>query len=199
MLSLSIPNELLHFGSPAAAMLALIPLYFAYTNFSSYKQAALLTGLHTMLVHLMSSFWLAFFKDFAVFTLGASALGTGVIGAVAGLILYSPFHKYKKHTELRIYASPSYSAFIPFRILWFCTVYVLYEWMKSTGWFGYPWGTVSSAFYRWNVFIQIADITGTYGVTFLAVMFSAVLTEGFFIFLKARMNGMSGFSDGKYV
>ena len=191
MLSLAIPNELLHFGSPAAAMLALIPFYFAYTNFSSYKQAALLTGLNTMLVHLMSSFWLAFFKDFAVFTLGASALGTGVIGAVAGLILYSPFHRYKKHTELRIYASPSYRAFIPFRILWFCTVYVLYEWMKSTGWFGYPWGTVSSAFYRWNVFIQIADITGTYGVTFLAVMFGAVLTEGFFIFLKARMNGCS--------
>lgn len=186
LLSLAIPNELYNFGSPFVALISLIPLYYVYINFSSYKQAALLTGLHTMLVHLMSSFWLAFFKDFAAFTLGASALGTGAIGAIIGPVLYSPFCKYKAHNTLRTYSSPCYGAFIPFRVLWFCTAYILYEWIKSCGWLGYPWGTVSSAFYRHGIFIQIADITGTYGVTFLAVLFNAVITEGFALFSYAK-------------
>lgn len=191
LLSLAIPNELYHFGSPLIALISLIPLYYAYINFSSYTQAALLTGLHTMLVHLLSSFWLAFFKDFAAFTLGASALGTGAIGIVIGLALYSPFCKYRTHNTLRIYSSPFYGPFIPFRVLWFCTVYILYEWIKSCGWLGYPWGTVSSAFYRQGIFIQIADITGTYGVTFLAVLFNAVITEEFALFARAKAGNAS--------
>lgn len=191
LLSLAIPNELYCFGSPLIALISLIPMYYVYINFSSYKQAALLTGLHTMLVHLMSSFWLAFFKDFAAFTLGASALGTGAIGVIIGLALYSPFCKYRTHSTLRIYSSPFYGPFIPFRALWFCTVYVLYEWIKSCGWLGYPWGTVSSAFYRSGIFIQIADITGAYGVTFLAVLFSAVLTEGFSLLFPAKNGRVS--------
>lgn len=186
LLSLAIPNELFHFGSPFIAIISMISFYYAYINFKSYKESLLLTGLHTFTVHIMSSFWLAFFKDFAVLTLGASALGTGVIGCVIGLILYSPFAKINKHKELRMYSSPLYNSFISFRVLWFSCVYVLYEWIKSCGWLGYPWGTISSAMYRWKILIQIADITGTYGITFLVILFNAIVTEGFVLYFKSK-------------
>lgn len=178
MLVLGIPNEIFLFGCPFIALFSLIPFYIAYTKFSSPFNAAAMTGLFVFLVHLGSSYWLSFFKDFAIFTLGASAIGTGGIGCCIGLILYSPFLRYKKYNTLRITNSPMFSAFIPFRVLWFCVVYILYEWVKSCGWFGYPWGTVSSCFYRFKILIQIVDITGTYGVSFIAIFFAAVIGEG---------------------
>ena len=183
MVALALPNELFHFGQPLIGIFSLVPLYKAFTNFSSYKEAAALTGLHTFTVHLCSSYWLGFFKDFAALTLGASAIGTGVIGAIIGLALYSPFARIKANKTLRILSSPFYANFIPFRALWFCIVYVMYEWIKSCGWFGYPWGTISTTLYRWKVLIQIADITGTYGVTFLTCLFVSVISEGHTLYL----------------
>ncbi|MBD5399858.1 MAG: apolipoprotein N-acyltransferase [Treponema sp.] len=184
MLALALPNEIFHFGQPLIGILSLVPLYIAFTRFSSYSEAALLTGLHTFTVHICSSYWLGFFKDFAALTLGASAVGTGVIGAIIGLTLYSPFARIKSNKILRIHSSPFYAQFIPFRALWFCIVYVVYEWIKSCGWFGYPWGTISTTVYRWKILIQIADITGTYGVTFLTCLFVSVLSEGYLLYLE---------------
>ncbi|MDE5898088.1 MAG: apolipoprotein N-acyltransferase [Treponemataceae bacterium] len=178
LLSLAIPNELFHFGSPFLAPAALVPLYIACSRFSSYTEAALLTGMHAMCVHLLSSYWLAFFKDFAAFTLGASALGTGAIGAVFGLALYLPSARETPSRRLEHSSVPSRTACPPFRAFWFAAVYTLYEWVKSCGFLGYPWGTVSSAMIRWRLLIQIADITGTYGVTFLAALFAAAAGEG---------------------
>ena len=90
MLALAIPNELIKLGSPLAGFIALIPLYIVYSNLKSYKEAAAVFALHTFLVHVMTSFWLAFFKDFAALTLGASAVGTGIIGGFIGLLMYLP-------------------------------------------------------------------------------------------------------------
>lgn len=193
ILILAIPNEIFLFGCPFLALFALIPFYIAYTNFSSPANAAFLTGLLVFLVHLGSSYWLAFFKDFAIFTLGASALGTAGIGSCVGLILYSPFLCHKNYdTPPNLYkrslSSPAPLmkcerfgplSLVPFRALWFCVVYTFYELVKSCGWFGYPWGTVSSCFYQFKILIQIVDITGTYGVTFLVLLFTVAVGEGF--------------------
>ena len=88
MLALAIPNELIKLGSPLAGFISLIPLYIAYSNLKSYKEAAAIFALHTFLVHVMTSFWLAFFKDLAALTLGASAVVTGIIGGFIGLLMY---------------------------------------------------------------------------------------------------------------
>ncbi len=172
MLSLAIPNEFLKFGSPIIGLFALVPLYLVFKQFKSYKNAFALTALHTLLVHLLSSFWLAFFKDFAALTLGASAAGTAIIGGAIGWMLYLPLST----AGAQLGERNRYTA-LPFRAIWFAAVYTFYEWIKSIGWLGYPWGTLSQSMFLWRTFIQIADIAGTYGITFLTALFAAVVAE----------------------
>ena len=196
MLALAIPNELIKLGSPLAGFIALIPLYIVYSNLKSYKEAAAVFALHTFLVHVMTSFWLAFFKDFAALTLGASAVGTGIIGGFIGLLMYLPAAASSKHifSESEYSYADAYS--VPFKVFWFAAVYTFYEWIKSIGWLGYPWGTISSAMFRLKTFIQIADITGTYGISFLAALFSAAAGEGILLFgNKNNINARSVFTS----
>lgn len=178
MLSLAIPNELYLLGCPFYALFAIIPFYYVISNARRFRNAFWMAFLQTITVHLCSSFWLGFFKDFAAFTLGASALGTGLIGGAFGLFFYVPYHTKSQKNPLDTY-SLSNVLRVPSRILYFAVIYVLYEWYKSIGFLGYPWGTVSSAVYRWPVLMQISSITGTYGITFLIILFSALIAEGF--------------------
>lgn len=172
--SLAIQNEFLPLGSPFLGLFALTPLYLALRNSSSYLESALLTGLQTLLVHLMSSFWLGFFRDFAIFTLGASALGTGVIGFVFGCYFHY-FVGRKPYSFLCGEKNFFHSA------LFFASIWTLYEWAKSTGFLAYPWGTLVMTSYKWNLLTQIVDITGTWGLSFLFSLFGALVGEGIYL------------------
>ncbi len=179
LLTLGIPNELFLLGNPFYAFIAIIPYYFAIKNAKNFKQAFLFGFIQSFTTHMTSSFWLAYFKDFAIFTLGASALGTAAQGAIMALFIYVPFSRYPHpYRDLAPFSikKPFYED-SAFRILYFSALYTLYEWVKSTGFIGYPWGTISSAMYRWHAFTQLASITGTYGITFLTVMFDCIVAE----------------------
>ena len=175
MSAAAIQNEFLPLGSPVLGLFALAPLYLAVSRSKSYAEAACLTGLQVGATHLLSSFWLAFFKDFAVFTLGASAAGTAVIGLVFGCYLYLPFSK--DHNRTNTLARMQPKASVPVRVLYFSAVWVLYEWAKSNGFLGYPWGTIHMSSWKWPLIIQIVDITGVTGITFLFACCSALTAE----------------------
>lgn len=198
LVSLAIPNEFFLLGCPSIALISLIPLYIAVAECRSYRSAFWLGALHTFSVHLFSSFWLAFFKDFAIFTLGASAVGTGLIGGILGRMLYVPYARYGGCKRLVKGAEPTSQKYlaegaglssygIPFRIFWFSCAYTLYEWYKASGmgFLAYPWGTLSSSAFPWRLFMQIADLTGAYGVSFLFALCSAVCAEGILLLKRA--------------
>lgn len=174
--SISISNEILPFGSPLTALLCLSPLYIAVYKSKSYKQTFWLFFLQTLTVHLLSSYWLANFHGFAAFTLGASALGTAFQGGFCGIIMHVFPSKISKKAKLQEQAGLCpYQIFK--RMLWFCACWVLYEYIKSTGALGYPWGTLFMAAYKWKIFTQIADITGVWGITFIYALFSSLTAE----------------------
>ena len=180
LLSLAIPSELYPFGCPLLTLIALIPYYYTITKARNFRFAFISGFTQTFFTHIISSFWLAYFKDFAAFTLGASAAGTGVIGGIFGCILYLPYDSQKKQNRLldftlhqNVFQTKS------FKILYFSAIYTLYEWVKSTGYLGYPWGTISSALYTWPLITQIVSITGTYGLTFLFCLVNALAAEKF--------------------
>lgn len=180
LFSIAIPNELYSFGYPIIAFFAFIPFYLTFTKCKSYKQAFLNGFIFTLTTHLCSSYWLAFFKDFAFFTLGGSALYTAFLGGIFGQFIYLPFSKkinklnsFKINTEL--FCRPS------FRIIYFSSIYTLYEWSKSSGFLGYPWGTVSSAMFNFPQIRQLAAITGTYGVTFIVICINSALAEIYYV------------------
>ena len=177
LLTLGIPNELFLLGNPFYAFISIIPYYIALKNAKNYKQAFILGFCQVLTTHLCSSFWLAYFKDFAIFTLGASALATACIGGIMALFMYLPFSRKEQSVLLRYSILKPFNVDPAFRIIYFASLYTLYEWVKSSGFLGYPWGTISSAMYRWHSFTQLAAITGTYGITFLTVMFDAIIAE----------------------
>ena len=100
LLSLAIPSELYPFGCPLLTLIALIPYYYTITKARNFRFAFISGFTQTFFTHIISSFWLAYFKDFAAFTLGASAAGTGVIGGIFGCILYLPYDSQKKQNRL---------------------------------------------------------------------------------------------------
>ncbi len=178
LLSAAIPNEIYLLGCPIYTLMAFIPLYLIYNNIRSFKTAFLAFFLQTITTHLLSSFWLAYFKDFAIFTLGASALGTACIGGAFGLFFYLPYYTSTCQNKLNEYSAFQTIRLSPvFRVLYFSVIYTLYEWAKSSGFLGYPWGTVSSAMFKWPVIMQTASFTGTYGITFMVIMFNAIISE----------------------
>ena len=172
LLSAAIPNEFLKLGNPLLALVALVPLYIAITRSRSFKGAFWCCFLHGGFTHLLSSFWLGNFQGFAAFTLGASLVGTAFIEGFVGLFIYLPFAK-RQLTQ-----NSGGNFLIPLRIFSFSAVYVIYEWCKSTGFLAYPWGTLSMTMYRWPVIMQIADITGPYGVSFLLALINSTIAEG---------------------
>ncbi len=177
LLALAIPNELFLTGCPLIALFSLIPLYIVISNCKSYKEAFWLFWLHGGFTHLLSSFWLKNFQGMAFFTLGASLAGTAFIEAFIALILFYPFSKKNKES------SP---VFVLIKVFYFACIWVIYEWCKSTGFLAYPWGTLSMTALRWPVIMQIADITGQYGVSFLFALFNALAAQGILIFFSKQ-------------
>lgn len=169
LLSLAIPNELYLMGCPIFSFIAILPYYRAIKNCRSFSQAVKCGFLQTLTTHLISSFWLAFFKDYAIFTLGGSALWTIIIGCTSSILMYFPFSK--KTLTKNIFSNRNVS------ILLFTCAYVIYEFIKSTGFIGYPWGTISSTMYKFPILMQIASITGPFGITFIVVFFNCILEE----------------------
>jgi len=58
-------------------------------------------------------------------------------------------------------------------------LWTLWEWSKSIGFLGYPWGLVAYAVQNYPRLIQIADFTGVYGLSFLLSFSSAFIAELF--------------------
>lgn len=177
ILAAAIPNEIYLFGAPVFTLIALVPFYFVFRKIKNYREAFIFGFIQTTTTHLISSFWLAF-KEYAVLTYGFSALASGLIGGFLSLFLYLPYSSSKYHNSLNENSiANNFVDSIPFRVLYFSAIYTIYEWVKSSGFLGYPWGTVSSAIFKWPLLMQLSSVTGTWGVTFYIAAFNAILAE----------------------
>lgn len=173
---MSISNEVLLYGSPIIGLFCLTPLYVALYKSKSYKESSLLVALQVLTVHLTSSFWLANFRDYAALALGASAFGTVLEAWLCGFFFYILPSKLSQSRKLQ--ENAGLKSFDPFfRILYFSACWLFYEWIKSVGFLGYPWGTLPAAAYKFHLITQIADITGVWGITFIFAMFSGLVGE----------------------
>lgn len=157
---LALPNELFSWGNPALGLIALAPLYLSMLTAPSWSWAFLCAALFGGLSHGISSYWLWFFKDFRFWTLGSSILAYMLVYGVLGLYLKGAVSK----TGLS-------------RPLVFAMIWTVFEWGKSNGFLGYPWGLLP---YSWNTVlpaIQIAESTGVYGLSLCLAWIGASIGE----------------------
>lgn len=52
--------------------------------------------------------------------------------------------------------------------------WVLFDWLRSLGFLGYPWAMLGASQYGVIPLIQVASITGVWGVTFIVILFDSV-------------------------
>ncbi|MCD8347265.1 MAG: hypothetical protein LUD16_04790 [Lachnospiraceae bacterium] len=64
------------------------------------------------------------------------------------------------------------SMFLPLSI---AALWALVEWCQSQTWIGMPWGELAATQYRLTPLIQSASLLGSYFVSFLMVLFNALL------------------------
>lgn len=171
LLGLAIPNEFLRYGSALIGLFALIPHFLALKNSKSFKESCLLCFIQCITAHLISSWWLGLFEGFAIFTLGASAIGTGAIHALFGFFFYLP--KYISSLEDAPYSFKRKITSPYFSIIWYAAVYTVFEHVKCTGFLAYPWGTIPLVTYNAKFFSQIVDIAGTRLITFIYSLFAS--------------------------
>ena len=61
--------------------------------------------------------------------------------------------------------------------LLFPFAWIVFEWARSSGFSAYPWCLTGSALYSFLPFIQIASVTGIWGISFTVVLINTALTE----------------------
>ncbi len=166
---LAIPNELFIYGNWFLSLFCLTPLFIGLMLAPDRGLAGYMGLIFGVLTTVLSYYWLAFFQDFSVWTITGTSLGYALY-----FLLFFPF--LKRFTA----ASPVFRPFI------LAAAWTVFEYFKTAGYLGFPWGLMAYPFVPLIPLVQIADITGVWGVSFLVVLFQAVLAETVIILFGGR-------------
>src|SRR5262245_58193633 len=61
-------------------------------------------------------------------------------------------------------------------VVWLApALWVTLEWLRSWFFIGFPWGALGYSQYRFHELVQIAEVTGVYGVSAVLVLFNVVV------------------------
>jgi len=160
LMTLAVPNELFKLGLAPLGFVALVPLYAAVLETEGLGEAGIAVGLFGALQHGLSSFWLWFFKDFRFWTLGSTVAAYYIVYLVLGFYLW-------------LFLKRSGAA----RPLAFAVLWATFEHSKSTGFLGYPWGLLPYSLSGVLPLLQMADLTGVYGISALLALANSAIAE----------------------
>lgn len=152
--TMAFPSFLSVAGMSPIAFVALVPVFFVLARNHGYQfvfYGTLFGVLQTMLIN----YWLA------TFSLVSLQLVT-----IVYLVFYIIFMLLLR----------ALVRFLPkWGVLLFPFAWISFDFLRSTGFLGYPWGMIGTSQYAFVPFIQIASITGIWGVSFLVLLCNAGL------------------------
>jgi apolipoprotein N-acyltransferase len=154
------PDESFYWGNAVLGVICIAPAFYAICRASSFKVAARLGVVFGGVSTALSSFWLMFFQGFSVWTYGGTILGYMGYNALLFPFLLGI-------TRLNPRLRPFLLA-----IGW-----TIYEYFKSIGFLGYPWGLVAYPVGGILPLIQFVDITGVWGLSLLMSLVNALIAE----------------------
>ncbi len=158
--SIALPNEILHYGNAPLGFIALSPFFIALSLSPSLKFSSLLGIIFGITSSFLTNYWLMFFQQFSIWTLGGVIVGYTLYNSILAPIITGSI-RYR----------PEYRIFI------ITTIWAIYEYLKSSGFLGYPWGLISYPTNTILPLIQIVDITGIWGLSFLIALSNATISE----------------------
>ena len=159
LLRLSFPK----FSLYPLAFVALFPFFLALME-AERSRTALISGLiFGFVFHYSNIFWLNtisaynFFAIFGIFILGVYL---AAYVAVFGWLAFKIHHRLPRFT------------FLTFPSLW-----VVLEYIRNMGQLAFPWSYVSATQSYNTPLIQVADITGVWGISFIVVAVNVIIAE----------------------
>jgi len=153
-------DESFYWGNALLGLVCIAPVFYAICRAPSFKVAARLGAVFGGVSTALASFWLMFFQGFSVWTYGGTILGYMGYNA-----LLFPF---------LLGLSRLSSRFRPFLL---AVGWAVYEYFKSIGFLGYPWGLIAYPVGGVLPLIQFVDITGVWGLSFLMALVNALIAE----------------------
>lgn len=147
--SISFPSFLNDNGMPIFAVFSLIPMFYVIDK-TSWKLIPLYGFLFGVGYLAIFNYWLSTFHALAIF----------IAPTLKGLQLALLFPVLKAG-----YSFPKKG-----KVIIQSLVYVGYTYLAQLGFLGYPYGSLYSAFSTWLPLIQIASITGVWGISLLMVV-----------------------------
>ena len=165
---LTLPSPLFAYGNAILGSVALLPLYLFVIETKDTRELIRGGALFGIVSTLIANFWLAFFQDFSIWTLGGTTLGYLIYNS----ILFGFLGLIRGRSR-------------PYRPFLFAMIWVGYEYLKSVGFLGYPWGLAAYTYSEHPLLLQMSEVTGVWGVTAAVLILNAALGEGL-IFLLQR-------------
>jgi apolipoprotein N-acyltransferase len=180
LLSFSLPNELASYGSPLLGLFALAPYFLAIGRSRSNAHAAWLGALFGGLAHASGSYWLYYFKDYAIWTIGATTIAYMPLQALTAVFIR--FFMRRASGSLSgdgaaVRLPTMGGTVVPLRPFLIAAVWTVWEWRKAVGFLGYPWGLAGYALNEVPLFTQLVDTVGIYGLSFLVALVNAAAAE----------------------
>jgi len=151
---LSFPSFAVLDGLGFLSFFALVPLFLVVEG-SSLMRGWLYTVAYGVLSGMLVSFWLG------TYSLVTLQLVTGVLMLAYALYFLPALWLVRRLSSLR---------FLGLALAW-----VLFEYLRSIGYWGYPWELWGTAQYRFLTLIQVAELGGVWGVSFVVLLFNAGL------------------------
>jgi apolipoprotein N-acyltransferase len=158
--ALALPNELFPRGNVAISLIALMPYFLSLYRLRTAREASACGALYGGVSTFLSNYWLMFFGEFSVWTIGGVTLAYILFHA-----LLAPF----LHRFLR---TPSLLRPFALAVLW-----TAYEYLKSIGFLGYPWGLIGYPAGGILPLMQHVDVTGVWSLSFFAAGINALIAE----------------------
>lgn len=158
--ALALPNEVFPYGNPFFAGISIAPFIIAIFESPSRRFAGGMGALFALISSLITYFWLLFFQEFSAWTLGGVTLGHILYFYIFSQFLFTPTRKAYPERPFIIGAT-----------------WTVYEYLKSVGYLGFPWGLLPHTVGGVLPLIQIADMTGIWGISFLLASVNALVAE----------------------
>ena len=149
VLAMASPGFMSERGLGFLAFIALIPLFAVIRN-TSWKVVWAYGFLYGFVFYIFFAYWLKGFHALAILLIP-------IIKGGEMILLF-----------LALKAADSFFR----RFGWFCQaiIWVAYAYLAESWFAGIPYGNIAYAFYRYPLIVQIADITGIWGIIFLSIV-----------------------------
>ena len=160
--ALAFPSFLDANGIPALGFICLIPLFLVLPRVG-LGRGIFYGTVFGLVQSLLINYWLGTFD-----------LVSLQFQTVVSLVEYLPF---MTASLLLLKLAGRSGAGRRFSFLVFPACWTLFDYLRSLGFLGYPWGMLGTSQYQFIPLIQTASVTGVWGVTFIVTLFNSVAAE----------------------